>query len=499
LLAGCNDGAREGDGPLTLEDLSEWRNYNYALDTQPVAEGLKHFFSEYPVETTADRHVKKFYEEHPQLLWITSQGLLPNADTLLAVLQREVPAAGLSERAFYIDMVKQARDRFLHFDFDSLHPASLEATQLDYLLTKAYVRYAVGQRYGFVNPKQLFNTLDVKESDTARHYIKYCRLFDMKCDVPDYDEPFRKLLNDSLREYLSEVKPQDLVYTQFQNQLSQSVDEDRQRLLLNMERRRWRMDRVETKPNYIFVNVAAQHLWAVAGDSVLPMRICCGTMKTKSPLLASAITHMQINPNWSIPYSIVRNDVARHGGDSAYFARHRYYITGPSGAVDPSNVSTSMLLSGRYHVSQKGGAGNSLGRIVFRFPNNFAVYLHDTSNRGAFNYKNRRLSHGCIRVQKPFELAQFMLPDADDWTLDKIRISMDLKPETEKGQQYLKEHADDEKPFQLVRTQQVEPNMPVVIDYYTVYPNPKTGQLETWPDGYGYDKVLAQAMSPFLP
>jgi murein L,D-transpeptidase YcbB/YkuD len=101
-------------------------------------------------------------------------------------------------------------------------------------------------------------------------------------------------------------------------------------------------------------------------------------------------------------------------------------------------------------------------------------------------------------VQKPFELAHYLLPEADEWTLDKIRISMDIKPETEQGRKYLKEHVDDERPLRLINTKSVDPHIPVVIDYYTAYPNPKTGTVETWPDGYGYDRLLARSLKPFL-
>ena len=130
--------------------------------------------------------------------------------------------------------------------------------------------------------------------------------------------------------------------------------------------------------------------------------------------------------------------------------------------------------------------------------NNYAVYLHDTNNRGAFNRDRRTLSHGCVRVQKPFELACFLLPDADEWTKDRLRISMDIRPETEQGRIYVQEHADDPKPFRLESYREVSPRVPLYIIYYTAYPNPKTGVVETWPDLYGYDKIISQQMGSML-
>ena len=138
-----------------------------------------------------------------------------------------------------------------------------------------------------------------------------------------------------------------------------------------MDRRRWReTNRMGSAPKYVVVNVAAYHLWAVSPDSIMDMRAACGAQKTKTPLLTSQITHMEVNPQWLIPHSIIKNDIAHHAGDSAYFARHRYFIadrkTGQR--LTAGAVSRSQLLSGNYRVGQEGGQGNALGRIIFRFP-----------------------------------------------------------------------------------------------------------------------------------
>ena len=90
-----------------------------------------------------------------------------------------------------------------------------------------------------------------------------------------------------------------------------------------------------------------------------------------------------------------------------------------------------MLLSGAYKVVQRGGEGNALGRIVFRFPNNFSVYLHDTSSREAFSRFDRGVSHGCIRVEKPLELAVFLLQDKEEALIDKLIYSTTVDMKTD--------------------------------------------------------------------
>jgi murein L,D-transpeptidase YcbB/YkuD len=268
-----------------------------------------------------------------------------------------------------------------------------------------------------------------------------------------------------------------------------------------MERCRWRDKlHVQDHQKYVVVNVPAFHLWAVGPDSVVDMRAACGALKTKTPLLSSQISYMQVNPEWVIPMSIIRDDVARHGGDSNYFVRHRYYIadrrTGQR--LSPSAVSPAMLRSGNYRVAQEGGAGNSLGRIIFRFQNNFSVFLHDTSSPGVFQRDNRGVSHGCVRVQRPFDLALFMMEkDPDEWLLDKLRISMGMKPETEQGREYLDQMDPSVKTPQLVKTINVSPRVPILITYYTIFQTPD-GSLQHYSDVYGYDDAISESLKPYI-
>ena len=301
--------------------------------------------------------------------------------------------------------------------------------------------------------------------------------------------------------FLEASRPDNYVYRALQRRLSLATDADeRHKLAVNMERCRWQIKHPGEHERRVVVNIAAQQLWAVGGDSVLYMRICCGAVPTKTPLLHSALSYMQVNPEWSIPFNIIKTDVVHHGGDSAYFARNRYSIIDRSSSdtLNAKEVSAERLRSGQVRVVQKGGAGNSLGRIVFRFPNNFSVYLHDTNNRSAFNRDRRTLSHGCVRVQKPFDLACFLLPDADEWLKDRLRISMDMPPVTDQGLAWLRSHADEPRPYKLLTYHDITPKVPLYIVYFTAYPNPATGAVELWPDLYSYDTVITKAMGAFL-
>ena len=207
---------------------------------------------------------------------------------------------------------------------------------------------------------------------------------------------------------------------------------------------------------------------------------------------------MEVNPQWVIPMSIIEKDVARRAGDSAYFARNRYqiYDKATNKPMEISQVSQAMLLSGNYRVAQQSGADNSLGRIVFRFKNRFSVYLHYTSSPGVFKRDVRAVSHGCVRVARPFELAHFVLDNPDEWLLDRIRISMDMQPMTERGHKYLMTHRDQEE-HKLIGYVPVKPRVPLYIIYYTLWPD-EHGELRTWPDVYGYDKVIINRLQTYM-
>ena len=431
--------------------------------------------------------------------WFSRMGVSADADSLLAYLRRELPRNGLDTTAFFVPQIAEDLSIVHTLAFDSLGLNINEVLlRLEENLTRAYVDYTTGQRYGFMRPDKVLNRLQLKPDSSG-----YVRLFDYEIHSANFSEAEEHAASDSYDRlsWLFDSTPKGNVYHALQNRLLQSTDKsERRRLAINMERCRWQTVKPDDKERWVVVNIPSQQLWAVCPDSILNMRICCGATVTKTPLLSSVISYFQVNPEWIIPQKIVNSDIARHAGDSAYFARNRYYIVRRSSGdtLQTSAVTASDLRSGTLRVGQKGGRGNSLGRIVFRFPNNFAVYLHDTNNRGAFSRDRRTLSHGCVRVEKPFELACFLMPDADDWLKDRLRISMDIAPETMQGTDYLEEHADDPQPYRLLSYREVSPSVPVHIEYFTAYPNPETGFVESWPDLYGYDDAVGREIAPFI-
>lgn len=481
----------------TEAELSAFGTYVYELDTAQLQCGLEQALADGTDTWVGDGAVRRHYADADSFelapLWFTRMGVSDEADSLLAYLRRELPANGLDTTAFLVPQIAADLAVVQELSFDSLGIDINELLpRLDYNLSKAYMRYVVGMRYGFVRPDRLLNHLDYRADRQ-----EYARLFDYKTVAPSDSEAIIKLVSEDRMDYLAASSLNDDVYTALQQRLAATTDtSERRTLAINMERCRWQMARPQKGERMVLVNLPAQQLWATCADSTVNMRICCGTVTTKTPLLHSQLSFLQVNPDWIIPQSIIKGEVAAHAGDSAYFARHRYYIVDRNSGdtLKATSVTQEQMRAGRVRVGQYGGPGNSLGRIVFRFPNDFAVYLHDTNNPSAFNRDRRTLSHGCVRVQKPFELAQFLMPNADEWTMDKLRISMGMKPQTEQGRQYLSDHTDDTPPHRLIKYRDIVPQIPVYIIYYTAYPNPETGEVELWPDIYGYDKVVGTAL-----
>ena len=501
LLAGCDGSQQQAVKQLTIDDFKALRSSEYALHSTLIRENLEHILRADTDDASADRRVRAYYRERHPYVWLNRQGFDQRADTLIAELHRRISDIGFSERSFRLSQIETDLQRMRTLDFDSLrNTASRVAARLEYNLTKAYLRYVLGQRFGFTNPNYILNRLSPIATDSLGNPLGYHHLFDVEMDHPDKNYEFfalRKVGKDSLGLYLAEVLPQDSLYLQMKQRLPTASGSQRTRLLVNMERRRWRRHRnPDSSRPYVVVNVPAYHLWAVSPDTVIDLRAACGAIQTKTPLLSSYITRMDVNPEWIIPMSIISKDIAAHAGDPSYFTRRRYYIadrkTGEH--ISPANVTSAMLQSGKYRVAQLGGEGNSLGRIIFRFPNNFSVFLHDTSSRGVFGRDDRGVSHGCVRVQHPYELAAFLLgPEADAEKLQRLRFSMGLD-ETDATE-------DDDRPKHgpesMLRSLSVSPRVPLFITYYTLFQVPG-GMLQTFPDVYGYDRALAAALKTYL-
>lgn len=124
-------------------------------------------------------------------------------------------------------------------------------------------------------------------------------------------------------------------------------------------------------------------------------------------------------------------------------SRNRMKVYDKNGVrVNPRDIKWSKYKAGvPFTVKQDNKEGNSLGRIIFRFPNSFAVYLHDTPSRRTFARANRAVSHGCVRLEKALDFAFFLLKEPDELLEDRIRIAMDIAPKSDEGKKLTRSQA----------------------------------------------------------
>ncbi len=191
-------------------------------------------------------------------------------------------------------------------------------------------------------------------------------------------------------------------------------------ILANLERWRWYPRDLGT--DYVLVNIPDYSLVAVSnGDTIQRHKVIVGKSARRTPVLSSKFSGLVINPTWTVPPTILKNDLTPAATKNrGYFASRGFTIYDNKGnEVSAQDWNPERASSYRY--VQKPGKSNSLGRIKFDFKNNHMVYLHDTNNTNNFNKDDRDLSSGCIRVQNPFDLADYILKTENNaYTKSKI-------------------------------------------------------------------------------
>lgn len=494
LLAGlpaCHEKKSNTNTQVSSEDFAAWNIEEYSLYSGKIRKEI-HSLRLRPARMYADAYARSYYASNSPFLWITRSGVDARADSLLSYLRRH-PATGIPEECFQLTEIEDCLRRIRQLDFDGSRDINTVFGRAEYLLTQTYLRYACGQRFGYVRPTVLFNRLE--KTDTTEN-APFVQLYDIETEKAD-DAFLQKALeaqkDGTLTAFLNTTQPQSPLYRSMEEAYRQAEDPARrQKAAANLERSRWRSPQPEGK--HVWVNLAAATLRATDkdGNTVLEMRICTGSRKNKTPMLYSRIERADLNPYWNIPYSIIKKEIApRHAGDIDYFERNRYRIFDKESGLEmpPAEVTADMLTSGNYRIRQENGEGNSLGRLIFRFRNNFSIYLHDTNNKQAFQRKNRAISHGCIRVEKPLELAVFLLKSPDEPTVEKLKAAIGLTPDDPP----VAYDTEDGRPQVAAGRQKFDPPVPLFIEYYTLYPN-ETGGWETYPDPYGYDEILIKKL-----
>jgi murein L,D-transpeptidase YcbB/YkuD len=258
-------------------------------------------------------------------------------------------------------------------------------------------------------------------------------------------------------------------------QMNVPVAQRIQQLALNLER--WRWLPADLGERHILVNVPEYRLevWD-HGQVPLSMRVVVGKKDTPTPIFNDDMTHVVFAPYWNVPPDIVKNETVPQAlRDPAFLARTHMEVLDQSGnPVDPASIDAGSI--GEYRFRQRPGASNSLGLVKFMFPNQFNVYLHDTPADSLFARATRSFSHGCVRVEQPEKLAQYVLADQPSWTASRINETM---------------HGGQETTVKLSRA------LPVYLGYWTARVA-ADGILQFRDDLYGVDARQSTLLSQTL-
>ncbi|WP_029076690.1 L,D-transpeptidase family protein [Kaistia adipata] len=246
-------------------------------------------------------------------------------------------------------------------------------------------------------------------------------------------------------------------------------------IIANMERWRW-LPR-DLGAFHIMANVP-EYLVRVVDNGVVvhTTRTVVGKMTNQTPIFSDQMESIVVNPSWNVPASITTKEMlpaARR--DPSYMSRKGYQVLanvdGKYRPIDPQMVDWSNVNPRQIMIRQPPGDDNALGSVKFLFPNEHAVYLHDTPSKSFFKRDARALSHGCVRVQDPLEFADVLLTHQGGWTKQRLRKMIGGK----------------EKWINL-------PNrIPIHLTYFTAFVG-DSGSLETRPDVYGFNARVEKAL-----
>jgi murein L,D-transpeptidase YcbB/YkuD len=397
--------------------------------------------------------VARFYDSNGyQLVWVRAGSPTPQAQALIRVLQNAA-LKGLGPQ-----------------DYEFGSDAGLE--RFDLALTISAMRYISDVSSGKVDPAVFSFGLhfDQRKCDLAEALRALVDARDVDAELNRLEPPFEGYwrTEKALAEYLA--RPQE------------NPQHVRQ-LQLVLERWRWVPHAFPRPP--IVVNIPEFRLRAYDDQyrPELEMKVVVGkAYRHKTPVFSNEMTHVIFRPYWDVPLSIQRAElVPKIAKDPAYLAKNDYEVVNAGREVVSSDVVSPEMLaelrSGKLFIRQVPGDKNALGSVKFLFPNEYNVYLHGTPAKSLFLKSRRDFSHGCIRVEKPEELAQWVLRGVPGWDMDRIAEA---------------ENATDSRRVDLDKP------IPVLILYGTARVR-EDGEVVFFDDIYGHDAALAELLDHGYP
>ena len=362
--------------------------------------------------------------------------------------------------------------------------------------------------------------------DSTSSYFKIYDYFDTVSQDSLVNSLYQALTTNNMKESVNLLQPQNIHYLSLQTALKEYVQnnpinqeniqivyyeqdtawtttfDNYRKACLALQKLRWSNIR---STQYIFINIPSFTLDFVEENTLaLTHKIVCGTTDKQTPELNSRLKHIELFPDWNIPFSIATKEILPMvKRNTEYLAKHNYEVLDTKGnLLDPDSVPwkkyTEKYLPVR--IRQTSGQHNSLGIIKFYFENLSAVYFHDTPAKGLFNRTFRAYSHGCMRLQNAVTFAKKIMEfDNDILHLPQdqlVAMGIYETQKKKKGQYDANKYGNSAQVIFQNKLQEkekhiynVKKDLPIYIRYLTAYCN-EDNQLCFTPDFYSRDSVL---------
>lgn len=385
-------------------------------------------------------------------------------------------------------ILKERESTYPYYEFEALHAGYVN-------LRNALAKYREIEAKGGWPKVELGNRKSLAKGDTAAAVITLRKRLNPGQPVNEADKNMR-LFDDALE---NQVKKFQMLHGLAEDgkvggntlkQLNIPIEDRIEQIMINMERWRWIPKRMVPKSldqKYVWVNIPEYKLYIYEDpdndpeaerkyQEVMNMRVIVGKTMNSTPIFSDKLEFVVMAPYWNVPNSIVEKEIKpailRNPGyldsqDMEVVTKEKNPKQIDPYSIDWANVTEKNF---PYMVRQRPGPKNSLGSIKFLFPNEYNVYLHDTPADALFSQNQRNFSHGCVRLEKPIELAKYMLADMPEWNESRIRETI---------------NGGEEKWVTLPKRVQV------YIVYFTSWADDQ-GNVHFRDDLYGHDKKLEQ-------
>lgn len=300
---------------------------------------------------------------------------------------------------------------------------------------------------------------------------KKLKLIDHKGPEPSSPTLYDEALTRSVRKFQERhgLEPDGVLDKKTVALMNVPVSEKAELIALNLERLRW-LPQIKGDKDEIVINVPEYVLRLYRNnEEKIKMRVVLGAEYTPTPVFHDTLKYIVFSPTWIVPKSIFETEfLPGLQEDSFQFNRERFRFYKDGNEIDPTTEewTDEDLNVNNFTVIENPGDANSLGKVKFIMPNDYSIYLHDTPADHLFKREERAFSHGCIRLERPLELAEYLLKDQKGWNKEAIRKAM-----------------EGGRPLQV----NLEKPYPVYIVYRTVWVDDK-GQAHFFKDVYGHDQ-----------